>query len=420
MQEDIEQTKSTAKKIGAGLVVSIVLISLLVGGFAGLAGGFYAAKYMQQQGIAGGSLLGKNPGAVSEDSAVIDVVKKTSPAVVSIIISKDLSVAGNNPQSDFYFSPFFFDPFFQQIPQQQPQQKSGSSSSPQYQETGAGSGFFITPDGLILTNKHVVADTSAKYTVITSSGKQYDAKVVATDPINDLALVKIDIQNAPILRFADSSQIQIGQRVIAIGNSLGEYSNTVTTGIVSGIGRNVTAGGEGTSEQLEGVIQTDAAINPGNSGGPLLNIYGQVIGVNTAIDQQGQLVGFAIPSNDARQAVASYNKNGKIVSPYLGVRYVQITPVIQQQNKLPVDSGALIVTGTDQNGNVTPGVVPGGAADKAGLKNNDIIVSVNGAAVDQNHSLSELIRSYNPGDKIKLDVIRDNKHMTIEVTLGQK
>ncbi len=418
MQEDNQEIKTTAKKIGTGLIISIVLIALLAGGFAGLAGGLYAAKYLQQQGLAGGSLISSS-NQVSEDSAVIDVVKKDSPAVVSIIISKDLSNVQNNPQNNFYFSPFFFDPFFQQ-PQQQPQQNSGNGATPQYQETGAGSGFFITSDGLILTNKHVVADTSAKYTVLTSDGKQYDAKVVATDPINDLALVKIQITNAPTLKFADSSKIQIGQRVIAIGNSLGEYSNTVTTGIVSGIGRNVTAGGEGTSEQLEGVIQTDAAINPGNSGGPLLNVYGQVIGVNTAIDQQGQLVGFAIPSNDASQAISSYNKNGKIISPYLGVRYVEITPAVKEQNKLPVDNGALIVTGTDQNGNVTPGVVPGSAADKAGLKNNDIIVSVNGVAIDQTHSLSEIVRTYSPGDKLKMDVIRDNKHISILVTLGQK
>ncbi len=401
------QAQTQIMKLGRGLVFSILILSILAGAVAGFAGGFV---------FAGGMFAAKGAPAktvsVQEDSDIINVVKKASPAVVSIIISKDLQQANN---SDPFSNPFFFDPFFQNRQQQQ-----GSNAQPTYQEVGAGSGFFITASGLILTNKHVVADTQAKYTVITSDGKEYDASVVARDPINDLALVKINIQNAPVLQLADSSNLQIGQRVIAIGDSLGEYSNTVTTGIVSGIGRNVTAGGEGTSEQLEGVIQTDAAINPGNSGGPLLDIQGQVIGVNTAIDEQGQLVGFAIPSNDAAKDVQSYDSYGEIIKPFLGVRYVMITPDIQKQQNLPVGNGAWITSNYGINSSSEPAVVPGSAADKAGLKDGDIIISVNGAKIDARNTLTEVLKNFNPGETIHMSVLRGGKAMDVAVTLGEK
>lgn len=405
-EKDIQTNENPAKKLGTGLIVSIVLISLLSGTFAGLGAGWYAARNH-----AALNLSNQRPTEVSEDSAVIDVVKAASPAVVSIIISKDLN---QQQQNSFFNSPFFFDPFFQNQQQQTPQ-----NTTPNFQQTGAGSGFLISPDGLILTNKHVVGDTSAKYTVITSDGQEHEAKVLSVDPVNDLALVKIDVHGAPILKFADSSRIQIGQKVIAIGNSLGQYSNTVTSGIVSGIGRNITAGGEGSSEQLEGVIQTDAAINPGNSGGPLLNIFGEVIGVNTAIDQQGQLVGFAIPANDAQKAVQSYNKYGKIVRPFLGIRYVLITPAIKEQNKLSSDSGAWVTSGPDASGNNNPGVIPGSAADKAGVKDGDIILSINGDKIDQNNSLASIVRNYNPGDIVDLLILRNGKQQHIKVTLDE-
>jgi serine protease Do len=397
-------TPSQAKRLGNGLVFSIVLISVLAGGFSGYVGANLAAKK-------NGGLSFQGKTAVSEDSAIVDVVHKDSAAVVSIIISKNL----NQIQPDPFSNPFLFDPFFQNRNQPQATPKG----SPQFQQTGAGSGFFISSDGLVLTNKHVVEDTEAKYTVLTQDGKKYDAKVLSVDPVNDLALVKVDIHNAPTLIFADSSKIEIGQRVIAIGNSLGQYSNTVTTGIVSGIGRNITAGGAGVSEQLEGVIQTDAAINPGNSGGPLLNIYGQVVGVNTAIDQQGQLVGFAIPANDAKRSVDSYAKNGKIVKPFLGVRYVIITPTVKDQNNLTVDNGAYVISGVDSKGAVSPAVLPGSAADNAGIKEHDILTSVNGQQIDQNNSLASLIKQYNPNDKLTVTILRDKKIITVTIILGE-
>ncbi len=399
--QNLETPKSRLPKLGTGLIFSIVLISLLAGASAGAFGALLIYKTLPS--------VSKQL-EVTEDSAVIDVVKEQGPAVVSIIVSKNLSLF-QNQQS--FNSPFFFDPFYQF--RNQPQ-----NSAPQFQQTGAGSGFFVSADGLILTNKHVVSDTDAKYTVITQDGKKYDAKVLSTDPVNDLAIVKIDIKDAPTINLADSSKIEIGQRVIAIGNSLGQYSNTVTTGIVSGIGRNITAGDGSVSEQLEGVIQTDAAINPGNSGGPLLNVFGEVIGVNTAIDQQGQLVGFAIPSNDAQRAVKSFETMGKIVRPFIGIRYQLINPALKAEKNLPVDNGALVASGTESDGSFSPAVLSGGAADKAGIKDGDILLSVNDEKIDADHSLASLIKKYSPGDKLVLDILRDNKNLEISLIVGSK
>lgn len=376
----------------------ILALVLIIGIVAGGVSGYQAAKYQAGNNSKPNSISTSNQ-PVSEDSAVIDVVKKAEPAVVSIIISKNLNLYQG------LSNPFFFDPF------------GTNNATPNFQVTGAGSGFFVTSNGLILTNKHVVQDSQAKYTVLTNDGKKYDAEVVAQDPVNDLALVKIDINNAPTLSFADSSKIEIGQRAIAIGNSLGQYRNTVTTGIVSGIGRNITAGDLDTSEQLEGVIQTDAAINPGNSGGPLLNIYGDVIGINTAVDQQGQLVGFAIPSNDGKNDVESYLQNKQITKPFLGVRYVLLNPAIKEEQGLPLDNGAWITSKGSQTGE--PAVVSSSAADKAGIKDGDIITAVNGEKIDQNTSLSLLLRKYKAGQTVTLDVYRDGKTIQLQVQLGE-
>lgn len=391
------------------MVVSIIF-ALVFGSAGGVAATIYASrlpafqKYIHPNDpTAPAQPQVKQSIILNEESATTEVVKKASPAVVSIVVSKDLSKIpgyGRNPfENDFFF------PFYQQ-PQQTP-------SEPNIQQVGAGTGFFITSDGLILTNKHVVADEQASYTVITTDGTSLDAKVLARDPVNDLAIVKVETKNVPKLELADSANLQIGQRVIAIGNSLGQYQNTVTTGVVSGIGRSITAGGSGSSEQLEGVIQTDAAINPGNSGGPLLNVTGEVIGINTAIDRQGQLVGFAIPANDASKAVASFQKKGKITRPVLGIRYVLITPSLAKQENLPKDYGALIVRGQDA------AVVAGSPAEKAGVKENDIILKLNDAKIDPKNSLTKALKDFNAGDIIFLTVYRDGKEQKLAVTLGE-
>jgi serine protease Do len=410
----VSGNQNTKPKIGVVFFVLTIIISLIFGSLGGAAGAFYLLREPAGQkllAMSGGQSVNQKVN-LTEDSGIINVVQKDSPAVVSIVVSQDLNQIpgyGTNSFNDQDPFNFFFNGGSSQ--QQQPQ----SQTTPNVQEIAAGSGFFVSSDGLILTNKHVVSEADASYTVITSDGKTYDAKVVAQDPVEDLALVKISISGAQYLTFSDSSQIQTGQPVIAIGNSLGQYQNTVTSGIISGIGRSITAGGEDGSEDLSGVIQTDAAINPGNSGGPLLNIVGQVIGINTAIDQQGQLVGFAIPSNIAAKSVASYQKNGKIIHSFLGVRYVMITDAIAKQQNLQESYGALIVRGDTQ---MDFAVQPGSPADKAGLVENDIILEVNGTKVDDQNALSDLLQNFNPGDNVTLQVYHKGKIENLQVTLG--
>lgn len=393
-------------------IIIVIVLSLIFGGVGGSIGALYL---MQKPGFSkllqeSESLVKSQNIILNEDSAVIDVVKKTKDAVVSIVVSKDL-----NKIPGYGLDPFSSDPFFNFFfnGNQGLQEKS---SKPNIQQIGAGSGFFVNADGLILTNKHVVEDDSASYTVLTQDGKKYEAKVLAKDPVGDLAIVKIEIKNASFLKLSDSDQLQIGQRVVAIGNSLGQYQNTVTSGIISGIGRKITAGSQEGTEELSGVIQTDAAINPGNSGGPLLNILGEVVGINTAIDQQGQLVGFAIPSNEGAKALESFKTKGKITRIFLGVRYINLTPSLAEDQKLPKENGALIVRGQS----ITDfAVFPGSPADKAGLVENDIILEVNGKKIDEKNSLADLLKDKKIGDKVNLKVYHKGEEKTVSVVLEE-
>jgi len=349
---------------------------------------------------------------VKEESAVIDAVKKVSPAVVSIIVTKDVPkieqywsdpFGGSSPFGDF-FSPF-------SIPQQR---QNGTEK----REIGGGTGFIITDNGMILTNKHVVSDKDAEYTVLANDGEKYEAKVLARDDTNDLAILKIEKNGLPTVELGDSDSIVIGQTVIAIGNALGEFRNTVSVGVVSGLSRSITAGGNvGEAEQLTGVIQTDAAINPGNSGGPLLNIKGQVIGIDTAIAQGAQNIGFAIPINDAKLDIQSVKETGMIRKPYLGVRYTMINKTIQKKNNLDVDYGALILRGAGE-GDLA--VIPGSPADKAGLVENDIILEVDGIKLNRINSLANIIGKKKIGDKINLKVLHRGEEKTIEVALEER
>ena len=406
-------TSQEAVVSGKKILTWAIVLSVIFGIFGGAVGALFVVRNPNVLKILVSAPTVQNQKiSVAEDSAIIDIYKQQGPAVVSIIISQNVSKIpgyGASPLGNDPFFNFFFN--------------NGSGNAQQtpnnggLQEIGAGSGFFISADGLIVTNKHVVSDETASYTVLTQDGKKYDAKVLSRDPVNDLAIVKIDIQKAPFLHLADSLKLQVGQRVIAIGNSLGQYQNTVTSGIVSGIGRKIEAGDEtGSSESLSNVIQTDAAINPGNSGGPLLDIMGNVVGINTAIDQQGQLVGFAIPSNEINKAVSSFRKNGKITRAYLGVRYIILTADIATQEKLPKDYGALIVRGQTRN---DLAVIPGSPADKAGLIENDIIEEVNGTKVDQDHTLSDLLNQFNVSDSVTLKIYDKGNEKTIKVILGE-
>lgn len=281
----------------------------------------------------------------------------------------------------------------------------------------AGSGIIVSKDGYVLTNKHVVPSNSDKLTVITSDGRQFnDVKIIGRDPANDLAFLKINgASNLTPATIGDSGKVTPGQQVVAIGNALGLFRNSVTSGIISGIGRPVQAADEqtGAAEQLDNMLQTDAAINPGNSGGPLVNLKGEVIGINTAVSQDGQSIGFAIPINLAKGLVNSVTKTGKISKPYLGVRYTTLTPEIASQLGLQANDGAYVHT---DGGSA---VVAGGPAAKAGVQNGDIITKVNGQAVTEQSSLASQVAQFNPGDKIDVTVLRDGKERVLTIILGE-
>lgn len=401
-------------------VIFIIILAVAAGAVGGAAVVLWGQPYFEPltnqftQPVSGGATEQASRLVVEEESATTQAVVKVAPSVVSIIVTKDLSKIYNmtGPQPfDYFFENFGF-PFNFFFTQPSPQQPQGK------QEVGGGTGFVINQaKGLILTNRHVVDDTEAEYTVLTNDGRRFSARVVARDAVNDMALVQIDNNSLPAATLGDSDRVQIGQTVIAIGNALGEYRNTVTKGVISGIGRNVIAGdSRGLREQLEGVFQTDAAINPGNSGGPLVNLAGEVIGINTAINREGQLIGFAIPINEAKRMIDSYNKYGRIVRPYLGIRYVMITPQLVEANNLPVDYGALLVRGESRD---QLAVIPGSPADKAGLRENDIILEVNGQRISPEFSLVRALSRYNPGDTITLKVYSQGATKEIKVTLEE-
>ncbi|MBI5732021.1 MAG: trypsin-like peptidase domain-containing protein [Candidatus Magasanikbacteria bacterium] len=348
---------------------------------------------------------------VNYEQVVIKAVENASPAVVSIIISKDVPIIENCPFNPFSDLPPEFQDFFgKQFEFSQPCEKGTRR-----EKVGGGSGFIITSDGLVVTNKHVVVDEKASYTVFTNDGKKYSAEVLARDPAKDLAVIKINAQNLSVLTMGDSNSLKLGQTVIAIGNALGEFRNTVSVGAVSGLSRGITASGAGLTERIEGLIQTDAAINPGNSGGPLLNLKGEVIGVNTAVVSGAQNIGFAIPVNQIKKAVDSVKQSGKIVSPYIGVRYLAVTPDLAEKEGLKIDAGALLRGNEDG-----PAVLPGSPADKAGLKAEDIILEINSEKVTLENSLSFLLQKYNVHDTISLKILRAGKEMVLRATLEER
>ncbi len=344
--------------------------------------------------------------------SVPEVVEKVSPAVVSIIITKDLPkieryYENYNPFGDDWFGHFF--DF--KVPRYR---QNGTEKK----EIGGGTGFIVTSDGLIITNRHVVEDEDAEYTVLMNDETKYKAKILARDPINDIAILKIDKKGLPTIKLGDSNKLRVGQTVIAIGNALGEFRNTVSVGIISGLKRNITASSAyGRSEELSDVIQTDAAINPGNSGGPLLNLYGEAIGINVAVARGSENIGFALPINEVKQILESVKKYGKIVRPWLGVRYVMIDKNLKQKNDLPVDYGALILRGQSPD---ELAVIPGSPADKAGLVENDIILEVDGKKLQGDYTLSKAIIKHRVGDRIKLKIYHRGQEKEISVTLAKR
>lgn len=348
----------------------------------------------------------------SQEEAIVSAVEKVAPAVVSIVISKDVPVIEQCPQDPFGGLPEEFQQFFGERFQFNVPCTKGTER----RDIGGGSGFVISSDGYIVTNKHVVEDTKAEYTVFTNDGKKYTARVRAKHPSLDIAIMKIQGMGLPYVELGSSSEIKLGQTAIAIGNALGEFRNTVSVGIVSGLARRVTAqssGGE--SETIENVIQTDAAINPGNSGGPLLNTMGQVIGINTAMVSGAQSIGFAIPIDAVKKSIESVRVSGEIHVGYLGIRYVLVDEVVKKQYKLSVSEGALI-KGDSQNF----AVEPGSPADKAGIKEGDILTHVDGIKIDAQHSPAYHIAQKSPKDTMRIDLLRNGEKMTVTAILGER
>ncbi len=386
-----------------------ILVSFLLGSFSGAAFGVLFAislnqKYYPWRGQPDAATA---PRPVSQDDRqVIEAVRKVSPSVVSVVISKDVSRLYNATGA------FPFEEYFGIAPpnlQRQPAQPG------QKEVIGGGTGFVISSDGLILTNRHVVADADAEYQVVMNDGKSYAAKVLATDSILDVAVLRIDATNLPVPTLGDSDTLEAGETVIAIGNALSEYRNTVTKGVISGINRHVVAGdGAGTSEVLEEALQTDAAINPGNSGGPLIDLNGKVIGMNTAVNRSGQSIGFAIPIDAAKVVIDSVKSQGRIVRPWLGVRYVMLTPESAKAGGLDVSAGALIAAGDGG-----PAVVRNSPADKAGLKAGDVLLEVDGVPIDDAHALSSLVAKKRAGQGVTVVYLRDKARHTAQVLLEE-
>lgn len=350
---------------------------------------------------------------LSYEEAVVRAVELANPAVVSIVITRDVPIIErfyeDAPNS---ISPF--DDFYNRRRLQVPQYRQRGT---QKQEVGGGSGFLVTTDGLVLTNRHVVDEDDVDYTVFLNDGTKFDATVVARDPIHDLAVIKIEGSGLPFLAFAESDELKVGQSVIAIGNALAEFRNTVSVGVISGLSRSILAGGsQGIPEQLEEVLQTDAAINPGNSGGPLLNLDGKVVGVNVATALGSENIGFALPGKLVRGVVESVQQTGRIVRPYIGVRYVTITPALVEQNSLPVDYGILVIRGNTEE---DLAVLTGSPANKAGIVEGDIILEADGVKINEKFSLSAAIRVKQIGDSITLKILSGEEEKTLTLTLEE-
>jgi len=330
---------------------------------------------------------------LNEENVVIDVADKASPSVVTVSIK---TTQVNRP--GIQFDPFGF--FNQELVQ------------PQKIEQDIGSGFVISDNGLIVTNKHVVGDAEATYKVVTNDDQAYDVIKIYRDPANDLAILKINPPASDLkpIEMGDSSKLKVGQFVIAIGTALGEFRHTVTTGVVSGLGRGITTGSAwaGFAEQLDNVIQTDAAINPGNSGGPLLNSAGQVIGINTAISSAGQNIGFAIPINVVKEAIDNFNNTGQFNRPYLGVRYRMLNQQTALLNDVP--QGAYVQE-----------VVDGSPAAKAGIAAEDILTKLAGQKIsgDDTAALAKEIAKHKVGESVDVEVWRNNSTKTLQITFEE-
>ena len=362
--------------------VSIAVIVIVVAFIAGLLGGLLGAEINQKR-LTSLDTESKLTIATSQNELISAIAKEMSPSVVSINVQS--SVQG----------------YYQD-----------------YTSESAGTGIILSSDGYIITNRHVIPDTVSKVSVTTGDGRSFDnVDVVARDTRSnmDIAFLKINgVNDLKPAKLGDSSKMVVGDGVVAIGYALGEFQNTVTSGIISGLGRPVVAGdgSANSAETLTNLFQTDAAINPGNSGGPLVNMSGEVIGINTAVAGDAENIGFSIPINDVKPQIESILNSGKLEIPYLGVRYVMLTESLQQRYGLSRDSGAWLKAGNDAQA-----VINGSPADKAGLKEGDIIFKVNGEEVTTDTPLASVLSKYKVGDQLEITYNRDGKEQTTKATL---
>ena len=387
--------RQESNRIGKFIYTCTTFIAVILVAFSAGIGGAYVGLHLFTDQVIDGSTTVQDTKIINETSAIIDVVEQNSDSVVSIIVTQEL------PNIITRRSPFSFFPEFVE---------DGTTE----RQVGAGSGFIFSQDGLVVTNRHVVSQEQAEYSVVLSDGSTKEAEVLARDTVLDIAVLQIkDATGLNPIELGDSDYLKPGQRVIAIGYALGEFQNTVSEGIISGLSRDIIAGdGLGRSSEIDNVIQTDASINPGNSGGPLLDYDGNVIGVNVAVAENAENIGFAIPINEVKRITDSILEFGEIRRPYIGVRYVEVNETIAEANNLDVDYGALLLRGDSPE---ELAVIPGGPADKAGLVENDIILEVNGVKIID--GLVKEIQKYEIGDEVELKVLSDGVEKTVKVML---
>ena len=364
---------------GSGkLIVAVVFFSFLTS-FVGA----NLALYLRDD--TGADVSSQKQVVLDEGELIADVAEDLSPSVVSITAKSN--VMANSPFAT---------------------RSAGS----------AGTGLIATEGGIVITNKHVIPNSADNISIITSDGTKYDdVSVVDRDRINDVAFLKINNpKKLKAARLGNSSKIRVGERVIAIGNALGKFDTTVTQGIISGIGRPVTTSGAdgGAAESLDNMLQTDASINPGNSGGPLVNVHGEVIGINTAVAGNAENIGFAIPINDIKPLFDSVISKGRIIRPFLGVNFIPLNEAVAKQLDLDISSGALVTTFDGGSP-----IVKGSPAAKAGIKNRDVIISMDGVKISESDRLSDIIAGKKVGDEVKIEIIRDGKKQTLRAKLEE-
>lgn len=338
---------------------------------------------------------------------ITSTIKQTMPSVVSILLSEHLA----NITKQYHPASYPFFPAHQR-------QLQHALENEQHTYAGGGSGFVVDAKGIIATNKHVISDPKLDYVVVTTDGRHLPATVISIDPLNDVALLKVQADDLIPVTFGDATKLEIGTYVLAIGNALGIFKNTVSLGIVSGLARSVSAQseGKGPTHELRGLIQTDAAINPGNSGGPLVTLDGCVVGINAALINGAQNISLAIPVSTVMRDLQDLTKFGHIRRPYLGLRYVIVGPGFAEQLGSPVTSGAFVTGETPED----HGVVAGSPAEKCGLTDGDLITTCDGRLLNDEYTFQDVLESAQVGQTLELSVWREGKSRLVFVTLDER